>query len=86
MKTLYEDDDIRLCSTGRDYDFIATIENKNDYPVIVCIDDDDEHYGEDIGIDKCGSEFDWTGLLADDYSPWIVKQICEGNFVVDYAD
>lgn len=88
MKVLYEDEDIRLCSTERDYDFIATIENKNDYPIFVCIDDDDgQHeglwHGMDFYMDSKGKEFDWIGLLADDYTPWIVEQICNGNFVVD---
>ena len=39
-KTIYENKQIKVTTTGQDYDFIATIENKtNDKIIIKCVDD-----------------------------------------------
>ena len=38
-KTIYENKQIKVTTTGQDYDFIATIENKtNDKIIIKCVD------------------------------------------------
>lgn len=34
-KTIFENDEIKVSSTGRDYDFVATVENKTDQPLAV---------------------------------------------------
>lgn len=53
-KVVYDKDGIKVATTGRDYDFIATIEN----------DTDEEYCVEDLGL--CVPAHDWVGLLADD--------------------
>lgn len=51
---VYDKDGIKVATTGRDYDFIATIEN----------DTDEEYCVEELGL--CVPAHDWVGLLADD--------------------
>ena len=51
---IYDKDGIKVATTGRDYDFIATIEN----------DTDEDYCVEDLGL--CVPAHDWVGFLADD--------------------
>ena len=51
---VYDKDGIKVATTGRDYDFIATIEN----------DTDEEYCVEELGL--CVPAHDWVGFLADD--------------------
>lgn len=78
MTILYEDNDIIVKSTGHDYDFIATVENKTD---------------KDINIVFCGEEYcdmfgiavdanDWTGILADPEGYEELEQLQNGNFEI----
>lgn len=53
-RVVYDKDGIKVTTTGRDYDFIATIEN----------DTDEEYCVEELGL--CIPAHDWVGLLADD--------------------
>ena len=63
MKTIFENELIRVESTGRDYDFIATIENKTDKKIRV-------HYKDMDLLDTYDTidvePNDWVGLLADE--------------------
>lgn len=70
---LYEDKNIILKSTGRDYDFIATIENKLDKPIHITFENEDE-----IGL----SANNWVGLLADDDGRETVDNIINRRFSV----
>jgi uncharacterized protein (TIGR02145 family) len=56
---VYEDDMIKITETGRDYDFVATIENKTDEEIIVIVDGDYEFAR--IEPD------DWVGLTNTEY-------------------
>ncbi len=56
---IYEDDMIKITETGRDYDFVATIENKTDEEIIVIVDGDYEFAR--IEPD------DWVGLTNTEY-------------------
>lgn len=59
-KTIYENDKIKVTTTGQDYDFIATIENKtNDKIIIKCV--DDTYCIEDDEIEIAAA--DWVGLM-----------------------
>ena len=58
MKTVFENEVIKVSRTGRDYDFIAVVENKTDKKVKIIFNHDDV---EDFSI--CAN--DWVGLLAD---------------------
>jgi hypothetical protein len=53
-RVVYDKDGIKVATTGRDYDFIATIEN----------DTDEEYCVEELGL--CVPAHDWVGFLADD--------------------
>lgn len=63
MKIIFENELIRVESTGRDYDFIATIENKTDKKIRI-------HYKDMDLLDTYGTidvePNDWVGLLADE--------------------
>ena len=63
MKTIFENELIRVELTGRDYDFIATVENKTDKKIRVHYKDMDIFDTYDT-IDVEPS--DWVGLLADE--------------------
>ena len=38
---IFENDKIKITTTGRDYDFIATVSNLTNYPIIITFMDDD---------------------------------------------
>ena len=54
QRVVYDKDGIKVITTGRNYDFIATIEN----------DTDEEYCIEELGL--CVPAHDWVGFLADD--------------------
>ena len=63
MKTSFENEFIRVESTGKDYDFIATIENKTDKNIRLRYNPMDF----DVIYDTIDIESnDWVGLLADE--------------------
>lgn len=63
MKTIFENELIRVELTGRDYDFIATVENKTDKKIRIHYKDMDIFDTYDaIDIEPN----DWVGLLADE--------------------
>lgn len=41
MKTIFENDIVKISETGRNYDFIAVVENKLDEEIQVIFDDED---------------------------------------------
>lgn len=62
MKTIFENEFIRVESTGKDYDFIATIENKTDKNIRLRYNPMDF----DVIYDTIDIEpNDWVGLLTD---------------------
>lgn len=62
MTTIFENDFIKVSTTGHDYDFIAVIENKTNKQISI-------HYDEPGATDKYNpiliASNDWVGLLAD---------------------
>lgn len=54
QRVVYDKEGIKVITTGRNYDFIATIEN----------DTDEEYCVEELGL--CVPAHDWVGFLADD--------------------
>lgn len=63
MKTIFENEFIRVESTGKDYDFIATVENKTDKNIRLRYNPMDF----DVIYDTIDIEpNDWIGLLADE--------------------
>ena len=82
MTTIFENDLIKVNTTGRDYGFIAIIDNKTDGQI--CI-----HYDEP----SCNNNYDpilvapndWFGLLADDEGRDWLKAI-ENNQIYIVTD
>ena len=77
---IYEDDTIVVTDTGRDYDFIATVENiDRTYPIRIKFTGDFD-YIEPIEIDAN----DWIGILADDEGIDEIHAFMTNNFVYEY--
>lgn len=72
MKTTVNNDTFEVKRTGRDYDFIATIENKTDLTLAITPAD----YDEPFYIEPLG----WVGLLADDEGYYTLEAIENGRF------
>ena len=72
MKTIFENEFIRVESTGKDYDFIATIENKTDKNIRLRYNPMDF----DVIYDTIDIEpNDWVGLLADKEGYDLVRKL-----------
>ena len=80
MKTIFENEFIRVESTGKDYDFIATIENKTDKKIRV-------HYKDMDLLDTYDTidvePNDWVGLLADEEGRGWVRTFELGQIEVE---
>ena len=63
MTTIFENDLIKVSTTGRDYDFIAIIDNKTDGQI--CVHYDKPGYNDNYDPILVAPN-DWFGLLADD--------------------
>lgn len=72
MTTIFENDLIKVSTTGRDYDFIAIIDNKTDGQI--CIHYDKPGYNDNYDPILIAPN-DWAGLLADEEGRDWVKAI-----------
>ena len=83
MKTIFENEFIRVKSTGRDYDFIATVENKTDKKIRV-------HYKDMDLLDTYDTidvePNDWVGLLADEEGRGWVRTFELGQIEVEVLE
>lgn len=73
METIIATDEIIVKTTGRNYDFIATVENKTDEKIKIVFDKDEDYY---IEIEPK----DWLGLLADSEGWDMLECFKTGNF------
>lgn len=79
MKTIFENEFIRVESTGQNYNFIATIENKTDKNIRVSYKPMDFTVVYDtIDIEPN----DWVGLLADKEGSGLVRKFELGQVEV----
>lgn len=77
MNKIFENDKIKVSETGRDYDFIAVIENKTDKEIKIVFDDDEmEIYNFLIEPN------DWVGFLADDEGYEQFEEVKNGRFKI----
>ena len=89
MKVIYESEELLVCSTGHDYDFIATMEvNEDSYrnedlpgDDLMVVFTDDYEYLKPIRIPY----LDWVGVLADDEGYDTVQAIEERKFYTEWA-
>lgn len=82
MTTIFENDLIKVSTTGRDYDFIAIIDNKTDGQI--CIHYDKPGYNDNYDPILIAPN-DWAGLLADEEGRDWVKAI-ENNQIYVVTD
>ena len=79
MTTIFENDLIKVSATGRDYDFIAIIDNKTDGQI--CIHYDEQGYNDNYDPILIAPN-DWAGLLADEEGRDWVKAIKNNQIYV----
>ena len=72
MTTIFENDLIKVSTTGHDYDFIAIIDNKTDGQI--CVHYDKPGYNDNYDPILIAPN-DWAGLLADEEGRDWVKAI-----------
>ena len=83
MKTIFENEFIRVESTEKDYDFIATIENKTDKNIRLRYNPMDF----DVIYDTIDVEpNDWVGLLADKEGRDLVRKFELGQVGVEVLE
>ena len=83
MKTIFENEFIRVESTGRDYGFIATVENKTDKNIRLRYNPMDF----DVIYDTIDIEpNDWVGLLADKEGYDLVRKFELGQVDVEILE
>lgn len=82
MTTIFENDFIKVSTTGHDYDFIAVVENKTDKQI--CVHYDKPGYNDNYDPILIAPN-DWVGLLADDEGRDWVKAI-ENNQIYVVTD
>ena len=83
MTTIFENDLIKVSTTGRDYDFIAIIDNKTDGQI--CIHYDEPSYNDNYEPILVAPN-DWFGLLADDEGRNWVKAIENNQIYIVTGD
>ena len=76
MTTVFDSDVIKVSRTGRDYDFIAVVENKTGKEVQIIFDDEFEYYNFLVGAN------DWVGLLANDAGYETLEELKAKRFTV----
>ena len=83
MKTIFENELICVESTGRDYDFIATVENKTNKKIRI-------HYKDMDLLDTYDTidvePSDWVGLLADEEGRGWVRTFELGQVEVEVLE
>lgn len=76
MRTVFENDLIKISRTDKDYDFIAVVENKTDKNIQIIFDDELECYNFSVGAN------DWVGLLANEDSYLTLEELETERFTV----
>lgn len=83
-KVIFENDFIKVTATGRDYDFIATVENKTSKEI--CVHYDEPRFGDNYDPIVIKPN-DWVGLLTNDEGrDWIVAFEKDWFCITDNSD
>ena len=82
MKTIYEDKNIIVRETGRDFDFIATVENKTDEIISILPDDNSDYETLFEAFDI--QPLDCVGLIADEEGRSTLRAIKENKFSTNF--
>lgn len=74
---MYENESIKVQTTGHDYDFIATVENKTSKSVMIVFDNESEY------LPECYVKANnWVGILANDEGYETLEALTNGRFHV----
>lgn len=76
METVFENDVIKVSRTGRDYDFIAVVENKTNKEIKIVFNDEFEFCNFSVDSN------DWIGLLANDDGYTSLEELEAERFTV----
>lgn len=74
--TILRDDYLQIKTTGHDYDFVASVQNKTDRPIHLIFD-------EEVGVDVDELEIDslnWFGILANDNGYRMLEALVNNKF------
>lgn len=71
--------EISIQRTGKDYDFIATVENETDGKIELFIGDPMTETTESFVIEPK----DWMGICNDSIGRWILNSIASGKFTYE---
>ena len=85
MTTIFENDLIKVSATGRDYDFIAIIDNKTDGQICIHYDKQSKTYVNNYDPILVAPN-DWFGLLAGEEGRDWIKAIENNQFYVVTGD
>ena len=78
-KIIFENDILLIKETGRNFDFIATIENKSKNRIEIIFDNEE--------LDRIEIEpEEWTGILTDTEGALQTVELIEGHFNIDSID
>lgn len=81
MKTIFENEFIKVSETGRDYDFVAVIENKTDKPITMVM--DKEIADENCIIDQFNiPSNDWIGLTNWEFDGNTKQALEQGDYEI----
>lgn len=78
---LYEDEFVKIATTGHFYDFIATVENKDSEAITIVFEGESEFV-----VDFVVDGNDWVGILADEEGWDALVAICAGDFHIEGGD
>ena len=81
MEIIFENDALKVSKTGKDYDFIAVVENKTTEEIKVCFEDKEKGLENFIVRRK-----DWTGILADETGWSMLEEFESGRFFAVCAE
>lgn len=79
MEALFENEKIKVSKTGRDYDFVAVVENKTQKDILITFPDTDDFFGEEFSV----SANDWAGILAIEETPNLLQAFEQGDFFIN---
>ncbi len=75
MKTVFENDSVKISRIDRDYDFVGKIENKSDREIRIVFENEEI---ENFSI----KPDDWVGILADDEGYSVLEEIESERFMI----
>lgn len=77
-RVVYENELVKVIETGRNYDYIAVVENKHDNEIQVIF-NDETFEPETLTI----AGDNWCGILADNNGCFLLEELKNGRFLAE---